>query len=122
MYRARIAINHRHTFIGKAPTFNTLVMSSKHARPCARLAPLLPSRDKDTLGLGFSYAQLSHDLIGDSGHRIASHHEAVLELTYQAAFGDHVSVQPDLQLIFNPGAVTPASTAVVTGIRLNVRF
>jgi porin len=83
---------------------------------------LLASREKDTFGLGLSYTQLSHDLVGKSGDHIASHHEAVLELTYQAAFGDHVSVQPDLQVIFNPGAVTPDPTAVVAGVRLNFEF
>jgi porin len=83
---------------------------------------LLASRKEDILGLGFSYTQLSHDLVGKSGDHIASHYERVLELTYQAAFGDRVSVQPDLQVILNPGAVTPASTAVVGGIRLNVKF
>lgn len=86
------------------------------------LKGMLVSRDKDVLGLGFSYAHLSSELVNDSGRRLRSHHEAVLELTYQAAFGDHVSLQPDLQFIFNPGAVQPAATAVVTGLRMNVKF
>ena len=83
---------------------------------------ILVNRDKDTLGLGFSYAQLSRDLVDDSGHGFSTHHEAVLELTYQAEFGDRVLVQPDLQCIFDPGAVKPGPTAVVTGIRMTVRF
>ena len=83
---------------------------------------ILANRDKDTLGLGFSYAQLSRDLIDDSGRKISNHHEAVLELTYQAEFGGRFLVQPDLQCIFDPGAVKPGPTAVVTGIRMTVRF
>lgn len=83
---------------------------------------MLASRDKDVLGLGFSYARLSPELVDDSGQRITSHHEAVLELTYQAALGDQVSLQPDVQIIFNPGAVRPERTAVILGARLNVKF
>ncbi len=83
---------------------------------------LCARRLQDTLGLGFSYAQLSSALREASGRPIESHHEAVLELTYRAAFGDHLSLQPDLQFIFNPGAVAPAATAITTGLRLNLNF
>lgn len=79
-------------------------------------------REEDVLGLGMSYTHLSSDLVDDSGRRLESPHETIIELTYRAAFGDHVSVQPDLQIIFNPGAVQPAGVAVVTGLRLNVKF
>lgn len=108
------------TRIGGAPDDrNTVVF---YADAGFNYKGLVAGRDKDTLGLGFSYARLSDDLVDNSDISLRSHHEAVLELTYQAAFGDHVSVQPDLQFIFNPGAVTPASTAVVGGLRLNVKF
>ena len=40
---------------------------------------ILPNRDKDTLGLGFSYAELRRDLVDDSGRRIPTPHEAVLD-------------------------------------------
>lgn len=83
---------------------------------------VLASRAHDTLGLGFSYTGLSQALVDDSGRRIPSHHEAVLELTYQVALAEHVSLQPDLQIIFNPGAVRPASPAVVAGLRANLEF
>lgn len=79
-------------------------------------------RPQDVLGLAFSYTQLSDKLISDSGRPLSSHHEAILELSYQAAFGSHLIVQPDLQFIFNPGAVTPAATTVVSGVRLNIQF
>jgi len=64
---------------------------------------ILPARKDDILGLGFSWAQLSSDLVTSSGRNISTHHEAVLELTYQAPLNDHVALQPDLQCIFNPG-------------------
>lgn len=83
---------------------------------------IFPSRPNDTLGLGFSYTALSHSLVDDQGRRLASHHEGVLEVTYQAALAARVSLQPDLQIIFNPGAVSPAPTAVVAGLRFNLEF
>jgi porin len=81
-----------------------------------------PGRDEDILGLAFSYTQLSQKLLDNLGRPLLSHHEAVLELTYQAACGNHLSIQPDLQFIFNPGATKPARTAIVAGVRFNVQF
>ncbi len=106
--------------IGAAPNDrNTVAM---YADAGLNLKGIFPTREKDTLGLGFSYADLSPGLVDNLNLRISTHHEGVLELTYQAAFGDHVSVQPDLQFIFNPGATKPAATAVVSGVRLNLKF
>ncbi len=73
---------------------------------------LLPQRPQDILGAAFSYAQLSADL-GD---------EEVLELTYQAICSRWLTVQPDLQFIFHPGASHSATTAIVLGVRCNVAF
>lgn len=82
----------------------------------------LASRKEDTLGLAFSHTELSHKLVDELDRPLRLHHEEVLELTYQAAFGSHVSIQPDLQFIFNPGATKPAQTAIVTGVRMDVQF
>lgn len=73
---------------------------------------LLPQRAQDILGAAFSYAQLSADL----------GHEEVLELTYQAVCSRWLTVQPDLQFIFHPGASKSAPTAIVLGVRCNVAF
>lgn len=81
-----------------------------------------PSRDQDVPGLAFSYTELSHKLVDELNRPLRSHHEAVLELTYQAVCGSHLSIQPDLQFIFNPGATEPACTAIVSGIRFTVKF
>lgn len=83
---------------------------------------LLPSRAPDILGLAFSYVELSGELVQDDGRPLASHHEEVLELTYQVVCNRHVSIQPDFQVIFNPGATEPAEPAVVGGVRVNVQF
>jgi porin len=77
---------------------------------------LLPTRAADTAGIGFSYTQLSDRLQPGGGH------EEIVELTYQAALRDHVFLQPDLQFIFRPGAIEPAATAIVAGLRINISY
>lgn len=81
-----------------------------------------PTRNQDVLGLAFSHTELSHKLVDDSGRALRSDHEEIVELTYQAVCGAHLSVQPDLQVIFNPGATAPARTAIVSGVRVNVAY
>ncbi|MDQ3115390.1 MAG: carbohydrate porin [Verrucomicrobiota bacterium] len=77
---------------------------------------IFSSRVADTLGIGFSYTQLSDGPAAGGGN------EKVVELTYRLALGDHVSVQPDLQVIIHPGAREDAATAVVAGLRLNLSY
>jgi len=79
-------------------------------------------RPGDTVGLGFSHTQLSPNLRDDSGRGLRAHHEMICELTYQAVLSPNLSIQPDLQFIFTPGATQPAATAVVSGLRVNLTF
>jgi len=85
---------------------------------------LIPMRDKDTLGIGFGYAQLSNgarsSLIGQGGSPIGA--EMVVEITYQARITRWLTLQPDLQYIVNPGATTDLSNALVIGGRAAVTF
>ena len=83
---------------------------------------LLPGRDKDTAGIGFSYTKLSPNLRGTDGAPFSSHHEAILEATYNVQANDWLTVQPDFQYIFNPGASQNLPNALVAGIRFNVTF
>ncbi len=76
----------------------------------------LASRANDTLGLGFSYTQLSDELVADGGD------EEVVELTYRVVLGDHIFLQPDLQFIIHPGATDSAAPAVLAGLRLNLSY
>lgn len=85
---------------------------------------LIPTRDADTLGVGFAYAQLS------SGAKRAATHagsvgvsaEMALEATYQAQITPWLSVQPDLQYIINPGGSQNLGNALVPGCRVAVTF
>ncbi len=83
---------------------------------------LLPSRDKDIFGIGLSYTKISNDLLDDNGAPVESHHETILEVTYQAAITTWLAVQPDFQYIVNPGATGRQQNAVVAGFRLTVNF
>lgn len=66
---------------------------------------LIPTRDNDTLGIGFGYAQLSNGALAASAAdgAFVSRSEMVLELTYQAELTPWLIFQPDLQLLLNPG-------------------
>ena len=83
---------------------------------------LLPSRDKDLCGLGVSYTKISNYLQDDTGAPVDSHHETILEASYQAVITNWFSVQPDLQYIFNPGATGRQQNAIVAGLRFTVNF
>ena len=83
---------------------------------------LLPGRDKDIAGLGFSFTKLSGNLSDDNGEPLCSHHEAILEATYKVVLKDWLTVQPDFQYIINPGASQSAPNAFVAGLRFNLTF
>ncbi len=85
---------------------------------------LIPTRDEDTLGLAFAYAQLSNgaqNSLSDEGSSPAGA-EMVLELSYQAVLTPWLIVQPDLQYIINPGGTTDLDNALVVGGRASVVF
>lgn len=85
---------------------------------------LLPTRDNDTIGIGFGYAQLSNgaqnSLQNDGATPTGS--EMVLEFTYQARLTPWLVVQPDLQYIINPGATSDHNNALVIGARTSITF
>lgn len=85
---------------------------------------LIPSRDHDTAGMAFAYAQVSdgaREGIADvGGSPIGA--EMVMEVSYQAQVTKWLTVQPDLQIIINPGATTDLDPALVVGARVCVEF
>lgn len=86
-------------------------------------AGLLPGRDKDLTGLGFAYTKVSNSVLDDAGTAAARHYESIIELTYQAAVNDHLSVQPDIQYVFNPsGGAESLPNALVLGLRFTMTY
>lgn len=85
---------------------------------------LLPTRDTDTLGIAFVYGGLTRDgkaAIADEGFDPAGA-EMVIEATYRCRLTPWLSVQPDLQLVLDPGATRDLGTALVAGTRVSVTF
>jgi porin len=84
----------------------------------------VPGRDVDVVGLAFAYAPVGSvagaQLLAAGTTGISA--EMALELTYQANLTPWLSVQPDIQVILNPGGSSELSTAVVTGLRVGITF
>jgi porin len=83
---------------------------------------LIPGRTQDVLGLGLSYTRLSNELRNAQGNTYPNHYETIVELTYQAVVTPWMNVQPDLQYIFNPGALGTQADALVLGLRFSLTF
>lgn len=85
---------------------------------------LIPTRDRDRLGLAFAYGQLSsgasevptfRDSYGDGC-------QMVLEATYQAQITPWMTVQPNVQFIISPGSQLSHDNTVVLGGSVAIRF
>jgi porin len=83
---------------------------------------LIAHREKDILGVAFSYERLSSLLEQPDGSPVPSHREHVLEATYLWTLNDHFALQPDLQYIINPGAVRTIPNALAGGLRFIINF
>lgn len=106
--------------IGAAPADRSIV--SIYCDGGVNYQGLLPSRDKDICGIGVSYTKISDDLNEQNDTPVTSHHETILEASYQAAICGWLSVQPDFQYIFSPGAIDSQHNAVVVDLRFTVSF
>jgi porin len=85
---------------------------------------LIPGRDEDSFGLAYGFAALSPEArkdIGAAGGDGAVS-EMVLEATYQCVLTPWCILQPDAQLIVNPGGDNSAPNAFVIGARLAITF
>jgi porin len=96
-----------------------------------------PDRPDDVAGLAFSYLGISPAARGFSRDLVAfgratspyTGNETVLEATYTAPVTGWLTLQPDAQLVINPGAGIPGSfgraplaDALVIGVRVTIRL
>ena len=84
----------------------------------------IPGRSDDSIGLAYGFAALSPEArkdIGAAGGDGAVS-EMVLEATYQCVLAPWCILQPDAQLIVNPGGDNAAPNAFVIGARLAIIF
>ncbi len=85
---------------------------------------LIPGRGDDSFGLAYGFAALSPDARADIGAAggDGAVSEMVLEATYQCVLTPWCILQPDAQLIVNPGGENSAPNAFVIGARLAITF
>ncbi|MFM8765446.1 MAG: carbohydrate porin, partial [Spartobacteria bacterium] len=85
---------------------------------------LIPGRKDDSLGLAYGFAALSPDARADIGAAggDGAVSEMVLEATYQCVLTPWCILQPDAQLIVNPGGDNSAPNAFVIGARVAITF
>lgn len=85
---------------------------------------LIPTRDDDTLGIAFAYAQLGNtarnSLIDEGSAGVGA--EMALEVTYQCQVTPWLVLQPDIQYIINPGGTQDFGNAFVIGGRAAITF
>ncbi len=77
---------------------------------------LLPCRDQDTLGLGFSLVEFSPTLRELTGQT----RENAVELFYKARLREGLAIQPDLQYIVRPSGIH--HDALVVGVRVEANL
>ncbi|MFM8657130.1 MAG: carbohydrate porin [Chthoniobacterales bacterium] len=84
-------------------------------------AGLLPTRDSDSVGLAFGWDQESQ---GEAATLTGSTRglEMIFELSYEAQLSPWMSLQPDVQFVFQPGGSTAIPNALVLGLSLDVDF
>ena len=81
---------------------------------------LVPGRAKDTFGAAFGYGQVSNELRGTDPTLAAK--EAVLELNYTAQICDGITITPDFQYFWDPGATQGIDHAAVFGARTKISY
>src|SRR5918994_537959 len=64
-----------------------------------RRGGIFAARPHDELGIAYTRAE-----VGRAAGAARDRYEAAIELTYRAALTDWLTIQPDIQYIFNPGA------------------
>ena len=77
---------------------------------------LFRNRPDDTVVLGFSHASWSPSVPTDQVW------ESIVELGYQVALGDNVTLQPNLQWVFNPSGTGSVPDALVLGMQMSFLF
>ncbi len=75
---------------------------------------LLPNRDIDTLGIGFTVVEFSSALFPITGQTS----ENAIELFYKARLNDWLTVQPDMQYIARPSGIQRDS--LVVGLQVEI--
>ena len=82
------------------------------------LSNFIQSRPDDSLG--FAIAQARNGDVYRQLKAGTDSNETVFELTYSAPINEHITIQPDIQYIKNPGTDSSLDDALVIGIRFEL--
>lgn len=87
-------------------------------------SPVLASRPDSAFSFGLNQGLInSRQRANDRDLGIASGRgESAFEITYADKIGDHLTLQPDLQVIHNPGADTDRGAVVVATLRATLEY
>ena len=77
---------------------------------------LFRNRPDDAVVLGFSHARWSPSVPTDQVW------ESIVELGYQFALGDNVTLQQNIKLVFNPSGIDSVPDALVLGMQMSLLF
>lgn len=126
-----LALNHPEDGVRLLRAFARIGASDADTTPFAggaqaglHVARPFASRPDAAFGLGVHYGAISSDarfLAQQDGVR-ASRGEFGVEITYADQLTPWLSVQPDLQVLFNPSGDRDAPVALVAGLRLTLSF
>jgi len=107
---------------GFSPEFTTT--TSLYSDAALVYTGLIPTRDKDRLGLAFAYAKVAPGLVNEASSQgiPGAGFEAVTELTYSIRLAPAIMLQPDLQYVLHPGGTQQYGNALVVGVRAVVDF
>ena len=81
-------------------------------------------RPDDQLGIAVGWVEFGRPYRRASGLAggLSGPREVTTELTYRAAINDWLTLQPNLQYVFNPGGDTSLKDAAVAGLRFEIGF
>jgi carbohydrate-selective porin OprB len=86
---------------------------------------LIPSRDKDQLGIVFGFGNYSYDKIEaqeNAGQTVRRTNEGVVEIDYRAQLSKFLYVQPFWQYIIRPDGTGMVNNANLFGMNMGVTF
>jgi porin len=82
----------------------------------------IPKRPDDSFGVGFAYAQVSNDARANPEPDFDRRFEAMAELFYKAQIVPGLTLQPDIQYMWNPGATSANDNAIYGGLRISIAY
>jgi porin len=110
------------SFINYAPKYNNAMPFYFHTGLVYK--GLIPTRDKDQLGLALAYGNYSYYkvLADERAGRPQQSFEAVLEVDYRVQLNQFTYVQPYLQYLIRPNGTGNVANATVLGLQMGVTF